>query len=64
MEGILKNRTKTTVKIKSATIFTRKATHLLIVPEKRRKRATTTKIPSPVNKPKPVFKLFQIYEEV
>ena len=42
--------TRPTVTIKSATIVTKKAIHILIVKTRRRKRTTTTTITSPVKK--------------
>ena len=46
-EGILKHMTSPTGNIKSAKIFTKKPTHLLIFQKRIRKRTTKTKIPSP-----------------
>ena len=53
-----------TGKIKSATIVTKKAIHILIV-QTRRGKTTTTKMKSlcKVNKVKPVLIFFQRYEE-
>ena len=48
--------TRPTGKIKSATIVTKKAIHILIVQKIRRKRTTTTTCTIPVNKVNPVLK--------
>ena len=56
MEGILKHTTRPTGKIKSATIFTKKTIHLLILPTTRRKRTMVITSTSPVKKVKPGLK--------
>ena len=58
MERILKHMTRTTGNIKSATIVTKKAIHVLIVQTRTRKRTTRMKSPSPVNKLKSVLKSY------
>ena len=50
--------TRPTVKIKSATIITKKSIHLLIVPTRIKKRTKMTTIPSTVKKVKPVIKTY------
>ena len=52
--GRIQNMTRPTVKIKRATIVTKKAIHILIDTTRRRKRTTTTS-PSPVNKVEPLL---------
>ena len=61
IEGILKHMKRPTVKIKSATIVTKKAIHILIVPTTRRKGTMTNTSPSPVKKVKPVLKPVRRY---
>ena len=50
MEGFLKHMTRLTAKINRATIFTKNAIQLIIVPIRGRKRMMVMKISSPVNK--------------
>ena len=63
MVVILKRMTRPTGKINSATIFTKKVVHILIVPTRRVKFTMTKTSPSPANKVKPVLKRVQKYEE-
>ena len=64
MEVILKHVIKYTVKIKSATIVSKKVIHILIVPTRIKKKTMTTTSASPVRKLNPVLKTVQRYEEV